>query len=349
MVDALLYTKIPNSMTSGGEQDKIVSPPHSISLNENITLANKELDSILDMTTLKRACCRGRKSVKVKIPIPKNMDLSNIRKKDTYKKFNYYEKEVEIPEGYCKKYVPDFTPGSTKCDHFYSVYCLNASKAYRSMLPNPDDYDGTEFGGRYAPDCGCYRELKPSEQILATLPKKCAFITCNPTSDKMVYIDHISRGAECNTQICQQVNQFVDLEAGGNIDIDVSGSQTCGGGGGGGGSQQRTNPDDNDGGIIAAPDVPTSNDTPNNNTPNNNTPNNNTPNNNTPNNNTPNNNTPNNNTPNNDTGGNDTPNNTGGNETLPEEESDNTMLYIAGGGGLLCCCCLILLIVIFAL
>ena len=64
----------------------------------------KPFEDILNGTTLKRACCLGKKEIRVKIPIPKDYTGSL---QPINKDYNYIEKNVSIPDGVCGVYVPE--------------------------------------------------------------------------------------------------------------------------------------------------------------------------------------------------------------------------------------------------
>jgi hypothetical protein len=164
-IDALIYSGIRNNVSEN---------------NWNINSPDfRELTTILDKTTVKRACClnkgkRGSENdkeykIKVRLPLPPNVDAL-----DMEKKYKYYDKEISIPISVCD--MPEFADfkydgenGNTKCDKFYKGYCENILADYKKLSgadKDPKKFDMNEFA-KFKPECACYvppLEGLPKEQ-----------------------------------------------------------------------------------------------------------------------------------------------------------------------------------------
>lgn len=154
IIDALIYSGIKNNIK---ESDwTFISPDY------------RNLLKILDKTTVKRACClnkgkagtEGDKeyTIKVRIPMPKNIDGLDLEKK-----YNYYDKEISIPANICD--MPELADfkyngegGDTQCDNFFKAYCQNIVNDYKKLSgadKDPKKFDMNEFA-KFKPECACY-------------------------------------------------------------------------------------------------------------------------------------------------------------------------------------------------
>ena len=217
--DSLIYSSIQNTIDDDNEINKIIAATDA-SGNSKTEKINS-INDILDKTTMKRACCMNKKTINVRIPIPNGSSVDNLNQK-----FGYYEKTIEIPDGFCNQYLPGYTNGSEVCNNFYNAYCSNIRDIY--IKANNNKFSQSEFS-LYKPECACYGlERKANENASYTISPKCYMIGCK-AGESNVYLDPTSRKEECNQTICNIVNNFSDIQAGGNVEFEMEFSQACGG------------------------------------------------------------------------------------------------------------------------
>jgi hypothetical protein len=242
--------------------------------SQNIGTSTTNLNDILSMTTLKKACCMigDGNYVHVNVKLPFTMsdtydaapNIANLEKKFGYKNYT-----VEVTKDMCNgsninninQYNTSNTLGKKKCDDFYAVYCTNVLADY--IKQNGNKYNMDEFLD-YAPECSCYIP-KPDIYKKYDLPHKCYVDTCQPN---IAHIDPRSRNTpSCETLICENNLNFGNVVLGEHSSINYNPTTACGQADN---TQQNNNNNEN-----------TNNNTQNNNTQNNNNSNDNTSNDNT--------------------------------------------------------------------
>jgi len=234
--DAFIYSKIKNNLTDNEFTDSTLASK----LSNKIDMKNykKELDNILDMTTIKRACCVNHKrdgvtgdsyKVNVRIPIPTNHDFTTTAPhiSQLQKKFGYIDKIIDVPKTLCDKIGYDYY--SDKCDIFMDTYCNNVKSQYQDELSKINEkYNDNEFS-YYKPECSCYGNIPdPIAKSGYNIAKNCYMPNCD-VGNMNVFLDRGSR-QPCNATICSAINQIAGSEAGKDIVFNTKIQQTCGSG-----------------------------------------------------------------------------------------------------------------------
>jgi len=184
-LDPLVFATMPINLPS----EKLEALSNRIGLGIDTDDDRKLLDSLIDKTTLKRACCLKQTTIPVKIPIPSNISGTQ---SDMKKKWHYIEKNVIIPDGFCGRFQPPSTSSDTTneiitCDKFMDTYCTNVKNDFVNL--NGGKFDQLAFP-KYSPDCACYGEQNP---VLAdkNYPPKTYMAGCVPGGS--AYLDKDSR------------------------------------------------------------------------------------------------------------------------------------------------------------
>jgi len=223
-LDALAYASMPNSATSKDDLDYFNSAISYNGYTDSNDNKLKFLDNMLSNTTLKRFSCLGNNYVDVRLPVPpelrKEYDAGKFP--DSYIKFNYYDKQIEIDDAYK---VDGFTPGSKECDTFYTIYCRNMLNFYKEAV-GEGNYNQKEFA-KYKPECACYSDLSVLDTIPVGFAPKCLFTGC---TDPAAYKDPKSRSGHCDLKLCQSIVSAAGADAGGNIALKADITQNCGSG-----------------------------------------------------------------------------------------------------------------------
>lgn len=226
--DALVYGSMANTLTdptSLDYYDQNLQPRGLVT--QNINNPNQLLNGLVSSQNIKRACCLG--NVDPKNP---NNYLVSVRLYgkgsggivgtligNLQSKYNYTDKIVSVPKSLCGS----FTPRSTNCDNFYSVYCKNIINDFITKTGN------TTFDSNFKPECACYA---PTPQVIidsgVNAPPKCYMPGCEVNSG--VYLDPNSSqaGTNCSLTICQANIDISKLTAGNNINIANKIQQNCG-------------------------------------------------------------------------------------------------------------------------
>ena len=223
-MDPLIYSSISNILSA----DKT----HALKKLLTGVADDKQLNQLLDNTTIKRGCCMRKKTgdkatVKVKIPRPATYPIEV--KGTVEDRFNYIEKIVTIDANVCdSKEYELYSPQSTDCNDFMQSYCQNVKEDYVSMLDKSKSFDQSEWSS-YSPECSCYgqtaEESAPGVFTGLNVPPKCYMPSCGASTS---YIDPKSSAGECNMTICNALFQASDLAAGNNISVQSKVEQNCG-------------------------------------------------------------------------------------------------------------------------
>lgn len=218
--DPFIYASMPSNMSS--TQISSLATKLGLSANDPTTITNK-----LNGTTYKRACCMGKTTIPVKLPIPTNYGGTLTPINTDY---NYIEKNVPVTTDVCG----EFTPHSTQCDEFFETYCANVKNDYETLL-NGSTFDPAEWNA-YSPECACYGKTLNdyakessttiSSQFLNNIAPICYMSGCNNVAS--AYQDPQSRKATCDTTICEAYVKLENTTAG--RDLTISGTnivQNC--------------------------------------------------------------------------------------------------------------------------
>jgi hypothetical protein len=225
--DPLVYSSYPLSFSSDKMQDGLAT------LYSKTGLTNNDPDTyeeILRGTTIKRACCMGKKTMPVKIPIPLNY---NGVPQDINKKFNYITKEITIPDGVCGEYIQN----TQKCDNFFATYCENVKNDLSSLSGKFDSALWTQ----YSPECACYGQTyadlakekgtpldSNTQRMLNNISPKTYMPSCNNPS--VAYQDKQSREDNRSLTICSALVEIRDASAGQNMAVsNIMAANNCGG------------------------------------------------------------------------------------------------------------------------
>ena len=216
--------------------DNIATDSESLNYfaSKNIPTSTSDLNNILNLTTLKRACCAIGNGdsviVDVKLPFTANDTYDNAPNIAALeKKFGYKNHQVEITKDLCNNpnianiinYNTTNTEGYTNCDNFYEVYCKNVLADY--MNQTGGKYNLDEFVD-YAKDCSCYVP-KPEIYKQFNLPPKCYIDTCDPT---IAYLDSRSRTTpSCQTTICQDNVNIGKVVVGEHSSVNFNSEIAC--------------------------------------------------------------------------------------------------------------------------
>jgi len=240
VVDALVYASIKNNVSTDADGiNSIIQYTSGLIPAQTGATIGPTLNGILDDTAIKRACCLGKGTVDVRIPIPKEIQLGTVLSSDVLqKKFGYYDKTVTVPKELCPKgYNRIDTPNDNatinNCDVFYKTYCQNAIASYNKMV--------TSMGGTFKPDdfilfkpeCACFVPAN-SYGLDGTgfnVVPKCWYTGCDAGSFNAgkIWLDSASRGTQnCDITYCKNIMEFNNLTAGGNINITPKIVNMCG-------------------------------------------------------------------------------------------------------------------------
>lgn len=240
VIDALVYASIANNVVTDEEGiNSIVQYASGILPAQTGTTIGSALNGVLSSTELKRACCLGASTINVRIPLPSDIELGTVLTSDvTQKKFNYYDKTVKIPQnlcptGYNRVANPTDQTTMNNCDIFYKTYCQNQIMGYNNMVTSlGGTFNSTEFI-TYKPECACF--VPPNYYGLAntgvTIVPSCWYPGCDSASFAagQVWLDSVSRGTTtCDITICNDILNFNNLTAGGNITITPKITNLCG-------------------------------------------------------------------------------------------------------------------------
>jgi len=123
-MDALIYATFNNQYETANDITNFSRILNSDIIPTSGTTQEKKdaINDLLDETTIKRACCLGKDSIDVRIPIPTNINLDDYEdRKQIFEKYGYFTKNIKINrEKMCK---PEWT--QNYCDNFYTAYCKN--------------------------------------------------------------------------------------------------------------------------------------------------------------------------------------------------------------------------------
>ncbi len=240
MGDSLIYSTIKNSLISNDAIEKI-GTQNSLLQGDDIASSRTIIDTYLDKTTIKRACCLANSDpqdsqsyiIKVRLPVPKGM--SNADLTSVQQKYQYYDKTVRVPKTMCPV---GLTPGSDYCNAFYTGYCANITNFYN--LENGGNFDALEWN-QYKKECSClgpHQDLKVGP-VGQGIPPVC-YVTGCTAGQTDVYYDAISRDktklsvnpyatVPCTYDICSSNIDFSNNTVGGNTAIQPNVIQNCGG------------------------------------------------------------------------------------------------------------------------
>ncbi len=231
--DALGYARTSTNLTPLEAHNK-TNVQFAATDNGDIT---PQINSFLDKTTIKRACCMGRAGpknpndltstgVKVKIPIPTGYNTANTGN-PMYDKFGYIEKTVYIPQELCD--ANSLEQYNSYCDSFMDVYCANQFKVFQEMLG--DEKDDGSIWTQYLPECSCYGYQ--DNPIYKNAQHNCFMIGCSGAAKHSnVYLSPDSRKdgdvLPCSATFCSSVVNASDITAGGNANFNTAVQQNCG-------------------------------------------------------------------------------------------------------------------------
>ena len=242
MTDALVYAVMQNIMDSSDTDQWDY-------YKRNIQIPTKPpggtlpvtLNTILDETTIKRACCRAVEAdddssawrIRVRIPTPKDHSYGTGNVEQIEKKYGYVDVPVNVPKTLCdSKYTIDSkNPKSySYCDDFNQLYCDNIIKDFR-QLHDPKITDDDIANGKfpynefknYKPDCACYAPITPEFKNY-NIPPSCIMPDC--IKGGTAYLGATSRVPTCNLTICEQTIIEKGFKAGHDIFNEIT--TTCG-------------------------------------------------------------------------------------------------------------------------
>ncbi len=237
--DALIFASINNNVTTDaqGINSIIAYSPNNLS-TDPIKLF-PTLDNILSKTTIKRACCLGVGQVNVRIPLPKEVNLSSeIDANKLFVKYGYYDKIVKVPSGLCPtgyNRTVNKTDATTinNCDTFYKTYCTNNINDYNNAVTATGNKFDTNEYLTYKPECACFLPSKyyGLENSGVNIIPKCFYPGCSigQFNQGLLWADAASRGSgDCNVTICNNQTILDNLYAGNNINVNLKVLQECG-------------------------------------------------------------------------------------------------------------------------
>jgi hypothetical protein len=245
-IDALAASTMKNNLspaqlTTAGIKTNY-TPPDGVPYNDN-------LNNILNHTTIKRACCinKGRAGstitsypITVRIPKPTGYvyDIKDPRT-ETWKKYGYIDKTINIPDSVCTSYAPNYSYSSDKCDNFMGLYCKNIWEFYSDEIKTnyaldsvaldadksktPYILDAVEFSD-YKPECACY--IPQPSYITGAVAPTCWAAGCDPNSNQC-YQDANSR-QKCGVTICTSNYNVNTIDAGRDVSLSSTTIQQCG-------------------------------------------------------------------------------------------------------------------------
>ena len=245
-LDALIYTEIENNIPVGNKHfDELES---ILGIQSE---AESELNSYLNNTTIKRACCLAQQTgtgwsgyspdgeylgIDVKIPTPTNYVYGEDNHSQIQKKFGYIVKKVYVPKSMCSDQginVMEENQLGKVCDPFYRTYCQNQKYFYN--LENNGQYSADEFYIYTNYECPCFADY-PSNFFQDPAAENgggvCFLPNCNEDSGAQnVYFDPSSRPSKkCTADICSQINVTAAATAQeeGTINISNDNVMKCG-------------------------------------------------------------------------------------------------------------------------
>ncbi len=237
-LDALIYSKTNNILTVNEVQTNITD----INTNNFST----EIPKILDLTSLKRACCNNTETddannlLKVKVKIPQPKDFSNDNLTFYNKKYKYIEKEILVPKSLCNIRDVSYVKYNQTCDRFMNVYCNNEYKRFNNMIEvlgeKINESPNTKFD-EYLPECSCFTKIDNPNFDNFNIPKNCIIKGCSKS--KGAYLDKSSRKNEnppiaeerdCSIVNCQSILQIDNIRQDDNSNFGLNSgvSQRCG-------------------------------------------------------------------------------------------------------------------------
>jgi len=232
--DALVYTSINNNINNLDQINALVNSPSSQMVD-----VNNAANAVLSATTIKRACCMGRAGldtnnpehgIKVRIPIPKNYDITKDVNSTLQRYHGYIDQTVYVPPELCAA-IPLYTPTSTSCDNFMELYCSNVKELYAKEknidITNRLAFDQASFA-KYKPECACYG-VWPSDEFETIVNPVCAMKGCKGVSPKVAYRNSDSVSATCPLNICINKVDVTQAQIAGGLDLaDIKQDNNCG-------------------------------------------------------------------------------------------------------------------------
>ncbi len=240
VVDALVYAAIANNVTTDADGiNSIIQYTSGILPSQTGSTIGPTLNNVLTQTEIKRACCLGKGTIDVRIPLPKEIQLGTVVTSDVLKKkFNYWDKTVAIPKGLCPtgyNRVDNPTDGTTmnNCDVFFKTYCTNNLAGYTKMVESMGGKFSVDEYIAYKPECACFVPAKAYglDNAGFNVVPKCWYSGCDVggfTQNK-VWLDSVSRGTQnCEVTYCKNILEINNLTAGGSITITPKITNVCG-------------------------------------------------------------------------------------------------------------------------
>lgn len=239
-LDALIYSNTSNILTVDDVQTNI----RDIDTNNFST----EIPKILDLTSLKRACCNNTETgdandnnlleVKVKIPQPGDFASDNLSFYN--KKYKYIEKKILVPRSLCNIRDVSYVKYNQTCDRFMNVYCNNEFKRFNGMIDSLgekiNESPNTKFK-EYLPECSCFTKIDNPNFDNFNIPKNCIIKGCSRSEG--AYLDKSSRKndnppmadeRDCSIVNCQSILQIDNIkqDSNSNFGLNSGVSQRCG-------------------------------------------------------------------------------------------------------------------------
>ncbi len=240
VVDALVFAAIANNVVTDADGiNSIIQYTSGILPSQTGTTIGPTLNNILTKTEIKRACCLGKGTIDVRIPLPAEIQLGTVVTSDVLKKkFNYWDKTVAIPKGLCPtgyNRVDNPTDGTTmnNCDVFYKTFCTNTLASYTKMVESMGGKFSVDEFINYKPECACFVPAKAYglDDAGFNVVPKCWFTSCDAGGfgQGKVWLDAVSRGTPtCDITYCKNILDINNLTAGGSITINAKISNLCG-------------------------------------------------------------------------------------------------------------------------
>jgi len=186
------------------------------------------IKNILSETPIKLSCCKrtnptNNSSININVRVPVNPTIKSIN--PNTEKFNFQYSQIEIPENSCSA---NLYSGSPDCNNFYGLNCDNIINYMREQ-----NIDIQSELLNYAPECACYApQTREQSGYPPSTPSVCYKNGCDITSNPNVYLDPNSRDGNsqktCSLTICNSINDFSGLSAGGSINISPQTKNQCG-------------------------------------------------------------------------------------------------------------------------
>ena len=189
------------------------------------------MDTLLENTTLKRACCMGiagtGNKIKVRIPMPKGRE--NNGTEVSQQKFGYFDVPIQVPKSVCATLKPagehswdstkssiDKSAGSDVCNSFYEVYCKNMLELFKKEAPIAGIPDTQANFADYKPECACYGMKPDFPPDTANVAPMCFLTGCGVQTDS--YLDPASRNQlKCDGTICTSLINYGNANAGRDV------------------------------------------------------------------------------------------------------------------------------------